>query len=151
CPLWTPQAYRVRGLRMAHFAWTAGLLAALAAISPRQDSGIDAPGQRVALAGHSFLMPIAGSLAEIAERAGAKAHQTVVQQGLGGSRVLQHWDLPDEKDRLRKAIRAGEVEVLLLSPNVKVPDEGIDKFTALLLEHQTSGRVFVMASWFPGE
>jgi hypothetical protein len=111
----------------------------------------DPPGARLALCGHSFHMPIAAPLAELAGLAGIKGHTNAVLQSLGGSRVIQHWDLPDEKDRARKAIRAGEVDVLTVSPNMKAPDEGIDKFAALLLEHNPKGRVYVQASWHPGE
>jgi len=112
---------------------------------------VQTEGQRVALCGHSFHTPIANPLAELAGLAGVKGHRNVVVQGLGGSRVVQHWELADEKDRARKAIRAGEVDVLTVSPNMKAPDEGIDRFTALLLEQNPSGRVYVQASWHPGE
>src|SRR5262249_34753117 len=34
-------------------------------------------------------------------------------------------------------------------PHFLVPDPAIDKFTALLLEHNPDGRVTVQASWYP--
>lgn len=106
-------------------------------------------GQRVFSAGHSFHMPMPGPLDQIAKVAKIDGHKVAGTQGLGGSTVKQHWDLPDEKDKARKALKAGGVDVLTLSPHLAVPDEGIDKFTALLLEHNPNGRVTLQASWYP--
>lgn len=109
----------------------------------------DVAGQRVFVCGHSFHNYLFGRFGGVAKAAGIKGHKDVNLQFLGNSRVLQHWNLADDKDRVRKAIRTGEVDVLTLSPNVKVPDEGIDKFTDLLLEHNPNGRVYIQASWYP--
>lgn len=71
------------------------------------------------------------------------------QQMIGGSRVLQHWNLPDEKNVAKTALREGRVDVLTLSPHRQLPDEGIDHFTRLGLEKNPNLRVLVQASW-PG-
>jgi hypothetical protein len=71
------------------------------------------------------------------------------QQMIGGSRVMQHWDLPDEKNAAKAALREGKVDVLTLSPHRQLPDEGIDNFTKLGLEKNPNLRVIVQASW-PG-
>ena len=138
---------------MRRFPTAVGLFAALIALTPpaRQLAAADAPpkGQRVFTAGHSFHMPMPGPLAEIAKAAGIEGHKIAGTQGLGGSTVTQHWNLPDDKDKARKAIKAGRVDVLTLSPHLMVPDEAIDKFTALLLEHNPDGRVLIQASWYP--
>lgn len=114
-------------------------------------SAADAPpaGQRVFVAGHSFHVPIAPILAQIAKSAGIKSHEAVGQQFIGGSTVTQHWNLPDSKDKARKAIKAGTVDVLTLSPHLLIPDDAIDKYTALLLEHSPTGRVTIQCSWMP--
>ena len=44
-------------------------------------------------------------------------------------------------------LRAGEVDVLTLSPTARLPDEGIDQFTELGMEHNAGIRVLVQASW----
>jgi hypothetical protein len=44
-------------------------------------------------------------------------------------------------------LRAGEVDVLTLSPHILLPDEGIDNFTKLGLEMNPKLRVLVQASW----
>jgi hypothetical protein len=66
---------------------------------------------------------------------------------LGGSRVIQHWNLPDEKNLAKAALREGRVDVLTLSPHILLPDEGIDNFTKLGLEKNPKLRVLVQASW----
>lgn len=106
-------------------------------------------GQRVFVCGHSFHMFIPGPLGQMAAAGGIEGHKLAGAQGIGGSRVIQHWDLADDKNTLKKALRAGAVDVLTCSPHLKLPDEGIDKLTELLLAHNASGRVFIQASWYP--
>src|SRR4051794_13174570 len=107
------------------------LAAGLFAAAPAAGQSPTAPaGQRVFVAGHSFHVPMTDPLAEIARAADVDGHRTAGRQALGGSTVTQHWNLPDERDRARKAIRAGAVDVLTLSPHTLLPDEAIDKFTA---------------------
>jgi len=75
------------------------------------------------------------------------AHVNAGQQMIGGSRVIQHWDLPEEKNRAKAALRESKVDVLTLSPNALMPDPGIDHFTKLGLEKNPALRVLVQASW----
>jgi hypothetical protein len=104
-------------------------------------------GQRIFICGHSFHMPVAGLLPEIVKSAGITDQKPVGQQRMSGSTVMQHWNLADDQNTLKKALRAGEVDVLTLSPTAQLPDEGIDKFTALALEHNANIRILVQASW----
>jgi hypothetical protein len=103
-------------------------------------------GQRVFVCAHSFMIYTAKLLPPMAEAAGI-AHVNAGQQMIGGSRVIQHWDLPDEKNRAKAALRAGQVDVLTLSPNTLMPDPGIENFTKLGLEKNPALRVLVQASW----
>jgi hypothetical protein len=105
-------------------------------------------GQRVYICGHSFHVMMAPPLEQIAHAAGIKDHVTVGRTILGGSSVTQHWEVADDRNAVKAAIRAGKVDVLTVSPNGKLfPDEGIAKFTELLLEKNPKGRVLVQASW----
>lgn len=124
------------------------LVAALPAEYAEDTPSAQPKNQRVFSAGHSFHMPLVQSLEQIAKSAGV-VHTVAGKQGLGGSSVTMHWELPDEKDQARKALKAGTVDVLTLSPHVLVPDPAIDKFTALLLENNSNGRVTVQVSWLP--
>jgi hypothetical protein len=69
------------------------------------------------------------------------------QQMLGGSQVIQHWNLPEEQNKAKAALREGRVDVLTVSPNVLMPAPGIDNFTKLGLESNPRLRVYVQASW----
>lgn len=121
----------------------------LAAVLPAAGADDAVQGQRVFSAGHSFHMPMPGPLEQIAKAAKVDGHRIAGVQGLGGSTVTQHWNLPDDKDKCRKALKTGNVDVLTLSPHLNMPDEAIDKFTALMLAHNPNGRVLIQMSWFP--
>jgi acetyl esterase/lipase len=82
----------------------------------------------------------------MAKLAGIKGHQAVGLSSIGGSRVIQHWDIPDEKNQAKEALRGGKVDVLTLSP-IYLPDEGIEKFAALALKHNPQIRVTVQEFW----
>ena len=114
-----------------------------------QDTATPPAGQRVFVAGHSFHMPIVQPLGQIAKSAGIKDHVLAGTNGIGGSTVMQHWEKPDGTNPVKRALRAGKVDVLTVSPHLKIPDEGIDHFVELMLEHNPKGRVTVQASWLP--
>jgi hypothetical protein len=75
------------------------------------------------------------------------AYRDAGAQMIGGSRTLQHWNVPDGQNLAKTALREGAVDVLLVSPNMLLPDEGIDNFTKLGLEKNPKLRVLVQASW----
>jgi len=101
---------------------------------------------RVFVCAHSFMIFTANMLPPLAAAASIPFAPTG-QQMLGGSRVIQHWNLPDEKNKAKSALREGGVDVLTLSPHMLLPDEGIDNFTKLGLEKNPKLRVLVQASW----
>ncbi len=118
-----------------------------AAVSPvfAADASLT-PGPRVFVCAHSFMIYTAKLLPPMAQAAGIE-YRAAGQQMIGGSRVIQHWNLPDEKNKAKAALRAGTVDVLTLSPHLQLPDEGIDNFTRLGLEQNPHLRVLVQASW----
>lgn len=103
-------------------------------------------GQRVFVCAHSFMIYTAKLLPPMAQSAGI-AHVHAGQQMIGGSRVIQHWDLADDKNRAKEALRDGRVDVITLSPHMDLPDEGITNFTKLGLEKNPGLRVLLQASW----
>ncbi|MCX6854730.1 MAG: hypothetical protein NTV80_07470 [Verrucomicrobia bacterium] len=106
-------------------------------------------GQRVLYTGHSFHIPLIPFIEQVAKAAQIDGHQTVAKQMIGGSRVMQHWELPDEKNIAKTTLRAGGVNVLTMSPNWVVPDEAIEKFVSLGLEKNPALRALVQVSWYP--
>jgi hypothetical protein len=133
----------------------ASLVAALFALLPGWAAPAAQPpavkGQRVFVTGHSFHMPMVDTFDQLAKAAKIEGHKLVGRQGLGGSTVAQHWNLPDDKDQAKKAIKTGSVDVLTTAPNRGIPDEGITKFADLLAEHNPKGRLTVQASWYPND
>jgi hypothetical protein len=75
------------------------------------------------------------------------AYRDAGTQMIGGSRTLQHWNVPDTQNLAKRTLREGAVDVLLLSPQRQLPDEGIDHFSKLGLEKNPNLRVLVQASW----
>ena len=106
-------------------------------------------GVRVFYTGHSFHMFVPPRVEQMVEAAGIKGHKLAGTQGIGGSRVIQHWDLADEKNKAKAALTSGEVDVFTMAAHVAIPDEGITKFTELGLEHNPKLRLLVQASWYP--
>jgi hypothetical protein len=105
------------------------------------------PGQRVFVTGHSFHTFVAEGLASLAESAGIRGHELVGRQMIGASRVLEHWDLPDGQNDAKAALVAGRVDVLTMSHNWSIPDEGIALFAALGIEYNPELRILLQISW----
>lgn len=76
-----------------------------------------AAGQRVFVTAHSFHIFVAHRLTPLAKGAGILDHELVGKQMIGGSRVRQHWDLPDRLNPAKRALVVGDVDVLTMSPN----------------------------------
>lgn len=131
--------------------FTAGLAALfLLGVLPCQPASADQnAGLRVFTAGNSFhAWYIAPILQDIAVRAGIKGHVIVGVSKIGGSRAIQHWDVPDDRNEAKAALRAGKVDVLTLACMLQ-PDEGIDKFAELALAHNRNARVILQEFWIP--
>jgi len=86
---------------------------------------------------------------QIVPLAKIEGHKLVGTQGIGGSRVYQHWDLADAKNKAKKALITGDVDVFTMAAHLTVPDRGITKFTELGLKHNPNLHLLVQASWFP--
>lgn len=128
-------------------------LAALALLVVLGSSGRaqDAPapaGRRILSAGHSFRVFMPGILRDLAQGAGIPDHVQVDVQSIGGSRVIQHWDLVDVKNKAKTALKTGKIDVFTLSP-IYLPDDGIARFTQLALEHNPEIRVTLQEFWLP--
>jgi hypothetical protein len=113
-------------------------------------AGPSARGQRVFTCAHSFHGFVYRILADLARGAGIPDHRLAGYSGIGGSRVIQHWDVPDAKNEAKAALRAGAVDVLTLSP-IWMPDDGIEKFAKLGFEHNPDIRVTVQEFWLPND
>jgi hypothetical protein len=107
-------------------------------------------GERVFITGHSFHIFVGNRLESLARAAGIQGHQYVGQQYKGGSKVIEVWDMPEDKGKAKAALSRGDVDVLTMSPVMSyTPDDGIDRFVELGLKHNPRMRFLVQQSW-PG-
>jgi hypothetical protein len=122
-----------------------GASTASEASSAKAEKAIPA-GLRVYYASHSLMWDVPAPLGEAVNAYGIKDHVLVGLQRLGFSRTTQHWDLPDAQNQAKPALNTGNVDVFLMSP-MDLPDEGIDKFVKLGLEHNPKMRFILQVSW----
>lgn len=115
-------------------------------------------GQAYFMATHSFSVFIGpnqrtgepGPLDKLAEEAELEGHRNIGIQMIGGSTPMQHWnqgDGDDSQNLAKVALRNGGVDVLTISPNSVMPEEGIDLFADLMMETNPGGRILVQDSW----
>jgi hypothetical protein len=117
---------------------------------PREEPADPPKGQRVFFASHSGMSFVPDPLGELAESAKIKGHKKVGLQKLGASRTLQHWNLPEDKNQAKKALKAGEVDVFVMSP-IQFPDEGVEHFVKFGLAHNPNLRFLVQITWGGGD
>ena len=121
------------------------------AVAIAEDAAATQPiekGLRVYSAGHSFHVFVPGQLAQMAKSAGIQDHVLVGLSSIGGSRVIQHWNVIDDKFKSKEVLKAGKADVLTLAP-IHLPDEGIENFVALALEGNPNIRVTIEEFWLP--
>jgi hypothetical protein len=106
-------------------------------------------GLRAATCGHSFHVFTYRQVEAIAKSAGLD-HQLAGLSSIGGSTIQKHWDVPEEKSEAKKALVAGKADVLTLSP-IWLPDDAIEKFVKLGIEHNPNLRITVQEYWMPND
>src|SRR5690242_2804387 len=81
------------------------------AVPAADDAKTPPAGLRVFYTGHSFHMFVPRNVELLVKAAGIQGHKLVGQQGIGGSRVIQHWELADDKNKAKEALISGQVDV----------------------------------------
>lgn len=107
-------------------------------------------GQSVFYASHSLMWYVPQPLGELAAAAGMQGHELVGLQKIGASRTLQHWELPEGENQAKRALETGKVGVLVMSP-IQYPDEGVENFVKLGLQHNPDLRFILQLSWGGGD
>jgi hypothetical protein len=103
-------------------------------------------GQRVFTCGHSFHVWVPDIVADLCKKSDIAGYVQVGVSSIGGSRVIQHWDIADGKNKAKAELKTGKIDVLTLSP-ILLPDPGIENFTSLALEHNKDIRILVQPIW----
>jgi hypothetical protein len=107
-------------------------------------------GLKVLSAGHSFHVWMPPLVAEMAKAAGIQGHEQIATSSIGGSKVIQHWDLPPERNKAKPVLAAGRADLFTMSPTF-LPDDGIENFVKLGLEHRADVRFTLQQNWVPYE
>lgn len=128
------------------------LLAILLSIVSVRSAEVSAPppGLKVLTAGHSFHVWMPPLVAEMAKAAGIQGHEQLAVSSIGGSQVIQHWNLPPEKNKAKPLLAAGEAQLFTMAPTF-LPDPGIENFVKLGLEHRADVRFTLQQNWVPYE
>lgn len=127
------------------------LLCLLSVSSARAVESVAPPaGLKVLTAGHSFHVWMPPLVAEMAKAAGIQGHEQLAISSIGGSKVIQHWDLPPEKNKAKPVLAAGKADLFTMAPTF-LPDPGIENFTKLGLEHNPKLRLTLQQNWVPFE
>lgn len=122
-------------------------------IAAQEAKSLAAPidrGQRIFTCGHSFHVFVYKLLEELGKSAGIADQQMVGLSSIGGSQVVRHWNVADDKNEAKQALKASKVDVLTLSP-IWLPDQGIDDFAKLAVECNPKVRVLVQEYWLPND
>jgi hypothetical protein len=101
-------------------------------------------------AGHSFHVWMPPLVAEMAKAAGIQGHEQLAISSIGGSKVIQHWDLPPEKNKAKPVLESGKADLFTMAPTF-LPDPGIENFVKLGLEHNPKIRFTLQQNWVPYE
>ncbi|HUE73675.1 MAG TPA: hypothetical protein VMP01_22545 [Pirellulaceae bacterium] len=125
------------------------LLSLVSSIAIADEPNAPPAGLRVFYTGHSFHMFVPPKVEQLVKSAGIEGHKLAGTQGIGGSKVIQHWDLADGKNKARPALESGQVDVFTMAAHLMVPDDGITNFTELGLKHNPNLRLLLQCSWYP--
>jgi hypothetical protein len=104
---------------------------------------------RLFYASHSLMWYVPKLLPELAAAAGIQGQEVVGVQAIGASRTLQHWEKA-EPNQAKAALQTGKVDVFVMSP-IQFPDEGVENFVKLGLEHNPGMHFIVQLSWGGGD
>lgn len=105
-------------------------------------------GQRVFYSGHSFHYFVPAIVTDMAKKAGIQDHTHLGLSAIGGSRVYQHWNVAEAKNKAKEALKAGKADVFTMAP-IYLPDDGIENFVKLAIENNPKIRIFVQENWLP--
>jgi hypothetical protein len=107
-------------------------------------------GLKVLTAGHSFHVWMPPLVAEMAQAAGIRGHEQLAISSIGGSKVIQHWELPADRNKAKAVLTAGKADLFTMAPTF-LPDDGIENFVRLGLEHNPGIRFTLQQNWVPYE
>jgi hypothetical protein len=144
--------FRFVSLTLLTLGWSVSAVPAPAQPDRPKPATPPAPpkGVRVFYASHSLMWYVPDPVGKMADARKIKDHKLVGLQPLGASKTIQHWKLPDDKNEAKKALKTGKVDAFVMSP-ISFPDEGVENYVKLGLEHNPDMRFIVQLSWGGGD
>lgn len=138
---------------MSHFALRRNLLAvALVVTLATRAHGEDnkpAPEKlRIYTAGNSFHMWLPAWLTPIEKVANVTPHEQIGVSYMASAWVKQHLTQIDDKHQAKPVVESGNLDVLTLG-GMHTPDEGIDTFATMGIEHNPKLIVTYQEFWLP--
>lgn len=126
------------------------LLACLSLVAPllAAEEATPSAGLKVLSAGHSFHVWMPPLVEEMAKAAKIEGHKQLAISSIGGSQVIQHWNLPEGKNKAKPILEAGTAELFTMAPTF-LPDDGIENFVKLGLAHNPKIRFTLQQNWVP--
>jgi hypothetical protein len=124
-------------------------LASIVSLRAAEESATPS-GLKMLTAGHSFHVWMPPLVAEMAKSAGIQGHEQLAISSIGGSKVIQHWELPADKNKAKPILEAGKADLFTMAPTF-LPDPGIENFVKLGLEHNPRIRFTLQQNWVPFE
>src|SRR3569833_2153161 len=97
---------------------------------------------RMFTCGHSFHAYVYVMFPELVKGAGIEGFEGGGSARIGGSKVIQHWDVADDKNEAKRLLKEGKIDVLTLSP-IWLPDPGSENFVRRGLKHNPDMRITV--------
>lgn len=102
-------------------------------------------GQRMFYASHSLMWDVPPPFDEMAKAYGIE-NQKIDMQRMGFSRTQQFWDQAEAQSQAKQALKAGNVDVFVMSP-MDMPDKGVEEFVKLGVLNNPQMRFFVQNNW----
>jgi hypothetical protein len=90
---------------------------------------------------------VPGIVADLCNKAGIPHHEQLGVSGIGGSRVIQHWDIAPDKNKAKEALESGKVDVMNRRSPIGLPVPEILKRANLGDQEEKLNRLLQELAW----
>jgi hypothetical protein len=102
-------------------------------------------GLRMFYASHSLMWDTPPPFTELTKAAGITNH-SIAMQRMGFSRTQQFWDQAEAQSDAKKALKAGNTDVFVMSP-MDMPDKGVAEFVTMGILNNPHMKFYVQNNW----
>jgi hypothetical protein len=130
---------------MKTFKKSALVLASLGVLAFASYAADPPAGLRMFYATHSLMWDTPAPFTELTKAVGITNH-SIAMQRMGFSRTQQFWDQAEAQSDAKKALKAGNVDVFVMSP-MDMPDKGVAEFVTLGVLNNPQMKFYVQNNW----